>query len=51
VVQLLDDQSYRKQMAEKARHAAEDYYAWDAQMLHLDQVIEAVTRPAGPVGA
>jgi sugar transferase (PEP-CTERM/EpsH1 system associated) len=51
VAQLLGDPGYRQQMAAKARHAAEAYYAWDAQMLHLDQVIAAVTRPAGPVGA
>jgi sugar transferase (PEP-CTERM/EpsH1 system associated) len=51
VVQLLGDPGYREQMAVKARHAAEYYYAWDAQMLHLDQVIEAVTQPDRPVGA
>jgi len=47
VIELLCDHSHREQMASKARHSAEKYYTWDAQMQRLDQVFEAVTKPRG----
>jgi sugar transferase (PEP-CTERM/EpsH1 system associated) len=43
IVRLLGDDDYRTSMARKARAAAEENYRWEAQMAHLDRVVEAVT--------
>jgi polysaccharide biosynthesis protein PslH len=45
VVHLLRDRNWRREMARKARAAAEANYRWGAQMIHLDRVLAAVTEP------
>jgi sugar transferase (PEP-CTERM/EpsH1 system associated) len=44
IVNLLRDPDYRIEMGQKARHAVETHYGWDAQLTKLDNVISLVTR-------
>lgn len=46
VVGLLRDAEYRRQMAGKARLAAETHYTWSAQLSRLDAVIDSAVAAA-----
>jgi len=43
LVELLQDDTRRSEIARKARAAAESHYRWEAQLAHLDRVISTAT--------